>query len=369
MQRNEGSEFIKWVEDKQILQHQFNVLSNALNTLLHCNVREEQDKRHVWAATPAVLDELNKQTTYEQPGAPSAYAWLYLRERYVRTWFALEHLLKKNCLPMGKDGVRVLDIATGPGPSAFAIHDFYNAIADFAALKQNDRWRQHARVTCVEIDPGTNQFRHQLAEQIYQDTGGRSENILSICNALPDVGELHPVQEREQIFEHLSTAEDTYYDEVSNELTSDLRYSLDEANDVAQSAHRYRLLVFSNFLTTIEILHRFEQNIVDILRDAKPGTVLLVIGGPYPDIYSCMKELAVSAGFRLQIKDDDVTSEISELSDQIYREEQRFYRFLKNWVPDKLKNKRPIKKIRNHFENSRYPATDSRVWAYRKLHY
>lgn len=365
MQRNEGSQFLKWLEDNRILEKQFNILSNALNKVLHRNVCTKQDKSDVWAATPAVLDHLNEQTTYEKPGAPSAYAWLYLQERYVRTWFALEHLLKKNCLPMGKDGVRVLDIATGPGPSAFAIHDFYTPTADFAALKQNDRWRQHATITCFEIDPGTNHFRHQLAEQIYQDTKGKSENVLAMCNALPDFGRLHPAQERVQRFEYLSNAVDTHYDEVSNEFTSELRYSLDEANDIAQSAHRYRLLVFSNFLTTKKILKRFEQNIVDILRDAHPGTVLLVIGGQYPDIYSHIEDLAVSARFRLKIKDDYVTSENSELSDRIYREEVQFYEFLKNLVPAKYHNELPLK-IRKHFENSRYPATDSQVWAYRK---
>ena len=156
-----------------------------------------------------------------------------------------------------------------------------------------------------------------------------------------------------------------YYDVVSDEWASELRYSLDEAHDMTQSEHRYRLLVFSNFLTTKKILKRFEQNIVDILRDAHPGTVLLVIGGQYPDIYSHIEDLAVSARFRLKIKDDYVTSENSELSDRIYREEVQFYEFLKNCVPDKYHNELPLK-IRKHFENSRYPATDTQVWAYRK---
>ena len=182
---------------------------------------------------------------------------------------------------------------------------------------------------------------------------------------LTGLGKLHPVEERAQKFQYLRNEEYIYYDEVLDEWLSDLRYSLDEAHDMAQSEHRNRLLVFSNFLTTMEILKRFKTNIADILRDAHPGTVLLVIGGKYPGIYRHIEKLAVSAGFQLKIKDQDVTSANSELSDQIYQEGQRFYEFLKKRVPDEYHNKLPLK-IRKHFENSRYPATDSRVWAYRK---
>ena len=365
LQREKGPDFLNWIEQNRILQKKFNVLANALNTLLYRNVRTITDAVNVWKAIPAEKDSLNKQSTYEQRSAATAHAWLYLPERYVRTWFALERLLKENCLPMGKEGVRVLDIGTGPGPSAFAILDFYNSMVEFADLKRDDKWRQPPDIKCVELAHGANQFRHHLAELIYQDPEGKYENVLAMCNALPDVGKLHPAQERAQRFRHLRNEEDEYYDEISNEWTSELRHSLDEANDIAQSERRYRLLVFSNFLTTKKILEPIETNIVETLRDAHSGTVLLVIGGQYPRIYSHIEDLAVSAGFRLKIKDQDVSSENSELSDRIYQEEVQFYEFLKNLVPTKYHNEPPLI-IRNHFEKSRYPATDSRVWAYRK---
>lgn len=368
LQREKGPDFLNWIEQNRLLQKKFNILANALNTLLHRNIRTITDPVAVWKAIPAVIDCLNKQSTHEQRGAATAYAWLYLPERYVRTWFALKRLLKKNCLPMGKEGVRVLDIGTGPGPSAFAILDFYNSMVEFADLKRDDKWRQPPDIRCFELADGTNQFRHHLAELIYQDPEGRYENVLAMCNALPDFGKLHPAQERAQRFRNLRNEEDEYYDEISNEWTSELRYSLDEANDIAQSAHRYRLLVFSNFLTTKKILEPIETNIVETLRDAHPGTVLLVIGGNYPGIYSYIEELAKSAGFQLKIKDDYVTSKNSELSDRIYREELHFYKYLKNLVPAKYHNEPPLK-IRNHFETSRSPATNSRVWAYRKMRY
>ena len=262
LQRDKESVFLDWIEQNQILQKQFNVLAKALNCLLTRHVHTVTDAIDVWKAIHAVRYKLNELSTYKKAGAVNAYAWLYLLERYVRTWFALERLLTENCLPMGKHGVRVLDIGTGPGPSVFAINDFYNAMVEFAALKQDEMWKQPVEITCVERDCRTNQFRHHLAELIYQYQEGESKNVLSICNALPDLGKIHPVQERTQRFQYLRNEENEYYDEVSDEWTSELEYSLDEAHRTAQSLHRYRLFVFSNFLTTMEVLERYEQNIV-----------------------------------------------------------------------------------------------------------
>ena len=369
LQRDKGTGFLEWIEQNRILQKKFNVLAKALKCLLTRNVHTVTDAIDVWKAIHAVRYQLNKQSTYKKAGAANAYAWLYLLERYVRTWFALERLLTENCLPMGKHGVRVLDIGTGPGPSAFAIHDFYNAMVEFAALKQDEMWKQPAEITCVERDCRTNQFRHHLAELIYQYQEGGSKNVLSICNALPDLGKIHPVQERTQRFQYFREVEDEYYDEVSDEWTSELRYSRDEAHDMTQSEYRYRLFVFSNFLTTKEILERYEQNIFDIFHDAHPGTVLLVIGGKsrkYSTIYKYVDKLAAETGFRPTTDSYDTSSENSELSDRIYREEQQFYNYLKNLVPAEYQNDSSLSKIRNHFEYKRDPATDSQIWAYRK---
>ena len=105
---------------------------------------------------PAVLSRCNEQSTYEMPKAPETYAWLHLLDRYVRTWLALELLVKKSCIAMGEDGVRALDIGTGPGPAGFAVHDFYTAMVEFSELYNNLKWRQPPHITCVELDPGTN---------------------------------------------------------------------------------------------------------------------------------------------------------------------------------------------------------------------
>lgn len=130
--QRQGSDYLEWVAAKGVLETKFQALAAALWTLLQDAIRTPEDARAVWKATPAVLDSCNKQATYAMPGAAAAYAWLHLLDRYARTWNALEWLVAAGCLPLAKHGVRTLDVGTGPGPSAFAVHDFYVAMTEFA---------------------------------------------------------------------------------------------------------------------------------------------------------------------------------------------------------------------------------------------
>ena len=368
LQRHEGSDFLKWIKENQTLRKKFDVLANALRTLLQGRIRTANDARDVWMAAPAVLSCCNEQATYQMTGAPVAYAWLHLLDRYVRTWIALARLVEKNCLPMGKYGVRALDIGTGPGPSAFAIHDFYSAMVEFSEVSGNSKWRQPVHLTCVEFDAGTNHLRHHLAEIMYEEGERKSKDVLAMCNALPDFSRFQPTQERKQSSQYLRNQEDEYYDEVANEWTSELRFSPAQANDMAQSLHRYRLFAFSNFLTTPEIVKRFEPNLADSLCDAHPGSVVLVLGGKrgsYPEIYNSVDRLAVTAGFQLKVEGYSVSYACSEVSDRVYKEGQQFYEFLKKLAPNEF-NKEKIRNIKAHFEETPRSAPSSQVWAYRK---
>ena len=111
---------------------------------------------------------------------------------------------------MGKNGVRALDVGTGPGPASFAIHDFYAAVVEFSEETDNPKWRQPPHLTCVEYDRSTNHFRHRLAELLFQQAGRESEGVLSMTSALHDFGEFEPNRERKQYFEVLRSEEDEY---------------------------------------------------------------------------------------------------------------------------------------------------------------
>ncbi len=368
--RDEGANFLEWIEGKVILTRKFNGQATALRTLLFLwQVRTAQDAAEVWNAVPAVLNCLNDQATYKKPGASSAYAWLYFLERYVRTWVALEKLVDAHCLPMASYGVRALDVGAGPGPSAFAVHDFYAAMTKFAELTANERWRQPARITCVENNDNTNHLRHLLAEIVYEQSLRKSDNILAMTHSLGDFKKIMPTSDRRRRLQTLRKKEDEY-DDKAGSATLYPFYGLDEANDIAQSLHRYRLIIFSNFLTEMGTVTCLERNLIDILHDAQPGTVILVLGAmgnEYPLIYEYVDQLAQPAGFRPKaIPDDTVSSADSVVCDRVYEEGKCFYEFLQYLSPNRDEE---TKEVRSHFEESRIPARSSQLRVYRKYSY
>jgi len=358
---------LDWIAANSVLTTKFNALASALRTLFQRGVRTPEQACDIWLAAPAVLSRCNEQSTYEMPGAPYAYAWLHLLDRYARTWRALEKLVEYGCLPLARDGVRTLDVGTGPGPSAFAVYDFYAAMTEFGAEKGIEQLNQPPAITCVEFDQGTNWLRHHLAEIAFEQFGQQSDGVLALCHALSDFRAIVPTQERKRLQHHLRWEEEEYFDEVRNEWVGELRYSAEEANDIAQSLHRYRLIVFSNFLTKVETARTFESNLVDVLTDAQPGSVVLVLGGrqgPYPAVYKYVDQLAKAAGFQLAMEGEEVSSAKTEVADRIFAEGADVYARLQHLAPNTAKQTR---RIRSHFTDSRRPApVVSQVWAYRK---
>ena len=363
--RREGPEFLKWIRENKVLSRGFDALADALESLLRRDIRAPEDAGDVWNAVPAVLSRCNEQATYEMPRAAWAYAWLHLLDRYVRTWMALEHLVDVNCIPMGKVGVHALDVGTGPGSSSLAILDFYAAMVEFSEQVGNSKWRQPASLTCVESSATTNNVRHHLAEIMYEQSHRQSPAAFAMANALPDFGAIMPTHERKQRFEYLRYLEEEYFNPEIDGWDSHLLHLPEEADYMSQSLHRCRLFVFSNFLTTRDMPADFRPNLVDILNDAQPGSVLLLLGGksePYPAIYKSVDGMAEPAGFQ-KMPGKVVSSEDSEVADRVYTEGKAFYEYLQRLAPNTHNETRCV---REHFEGSRRRAPTSQLRAYRK---
>lgn len=368
--REEGPNFLAWIREQQVLSTKLDALATALSELLRTSTRTAEEADCVWNAVPDVLERCNEESTYDGFGSACAYAWIHLLDRYVRTWLVLERLVEKDCLPMAKFGISTLDVGAGPGPVAFAIHDFYTAMTEFSAVNGNSRWRQPPIVTCVESSRDTNHFRHILAEIVYDQSHREAESVLSMCYALPNFSEFEPTIERKQYWQALRSAVDEYFDDVVGQWTSEQRYLPDEANDEAQSLHRYRLIVFSYLLTTEDKVGEFEPNLVDVLHDAAPGSILLVIGareGAYPNVYQYTDRLAKPAGFKRIIHGARVSSRDSEVADRVFEEGRLFYEFLQVLSQNKDE---ATKKVRDEFERRvsfKFPTSEIRV--YRKQRY
>jgi hypothetical protein len=194
--RKHGPDYLAWLGQNQVLAAKFDFLARALLQLFERSIQTAEQAHEVWTAAPAVLHRCNEQSTYEMPGAPLAYAWLHLLDRYGRTWMALERLVSSGYLPIAKFGVRTLDVGTGPGPSAFAVHDFYTALTEFGAEAGIEALKQPPSITCVEFDLGTNHLRHHLSEIMSVLSRSDRPPRLTSGSELRDFGELKPREER-----------------------------------------------------------------------------------------------------------------------------------------------------------------------------
>ena len=271
---------------------------------------------------------------------------------------------------MGRYGVNALDVGTGPGPAAFAIHDFYSSMMEFSGAHGNPQWQQPANVTCVEFDQRTNHLRHLLAETVFEKGQRISEGVLALCFALSDFGKLEPSRERKEYLRYLLNSEYTYFDEERNQWESYLEYLPDEANAMAGSLHRYRLITFSNFLTTVKAVKRFEPNLSDVLRDAQPGSVLLVMGGkkgPYPEIYRFVDELAKPSGFKRRVAAVTVSCSESKVAESVFDQGRQFCEYLQGLAEN---NDASTKRVREHFQKRDLPDfPSSEIRVYRKHRY
>ncbi|MYC65072.1 MAG: hypothetical protein F4X12_01920 [Acidobacteriia bacterium] len=343
-------------------------MADALYVLLTDRVRKREDACDVWAAVPAVMGNCDDRKTYEMHGAALAYAWLHLPERYIRTWLALQRLLEHCLLPMGSEGVRALDVGTGPGPSAFATHDFYAALVRYAEISGNERWRQPAHLMCVECAGGMNGLRHHLAEILHGL--GSPRDVLAMCGHLTDFQSIQPSRERKDLESVLRDSCDEYFNDRFDEWESVPRHTPEEANRIANAQHRYRLFTFSNFLTTPPVVERYRSNLEDILADAQPGSVVLVIGGKggdYPQIYSMIGDLATNAGFSRKAERLSVSCSDAGMNHMVHSERARFYRRLVGLAGDLSDGDPAARRVKEHCEGEHYyEPPDSTIHAHRK---
>ena len=368
LQRREGRAVLQWLRGEQRLRNGFDALAIALRTTLSEHVRTASESRAVWDAVPAVLKRCDDPDTYETQSAEVAYAWLHLLDRYARTWLALEHLLLHGLLPMARYGVRVLDVGTGPGPSAFATHDFYAALEDYAQATDASDWQQPSDITCVEPAPPMNRIRHLLAERLFSTGAPRS--VLGMARGLHDFCAIRPTHERRQIEHNLRNQYEEYYDEHREEWHDEPTHTPEDANREANFHHRYRLFTFSNFLTSLDRVSASQENLNDILADARPGSVLLMIGGTggrYPAIRKRMAQLADAGGFRRRNDPEPVATAKARLDGRLREEVRWFYRLLKELAGNLPAHESVAARLREECEGDRQMKFSlSTVHAFRK---
>lgn len=334
---DEGPDFIAWLSENKVLRSTITIHAKVITQFLLNEIHTEIAARKFWRGVRRSLSHKCPDTMHEDWGTVRAYVWLHFLERYARTWSALEYLVKECRLPMGRYGVKALDVGAALGPSAFAMHDFYAAMMEFAKETNKPRWHQPPDIICVERATGFSVMRSQLGGMAHSLSQGAWPSEQSRWGILKDFKKIRPKQERADEFARLRWADITYWDEVREEEVSELLYTDEEANEQSQSMHRYRLFVFANFFTSREWVNDTAEQLAELLTDASPGSVLLVMGaegGKYQDIYEELQRIAFQAGFGIMVPATRASSKISSVDDIVSLEFLRVFEHVQKLYPN-----------------------------------
>jgi len=322
-----------------------------------------------WNRIPEVRSCCSAGATFEKPLAIEAYAYVHFLERYRRTWTTLEYLSKVAVLPLGVNGVRVLDIGTGPAPALYAIDDFYAALTEFAEeFEISELQLPPPQLACVERSQSMVWFFHSFSEF----SGRRSpfSPIVADFTGL-DLASRRAWHQQQNETERYWDDETEQYEEIYDPVAA--------AAD-AERLFRYRLVVLSNFLTLQSEVERFETELRALFGDLKAGGVVLVLGATgdsYRKLYEWLSLLAQDAGLRAAgwHRDSLGRIEATDEAARVIKETQyRVYQHIEGLVgPSSLKtgkawpdywDPRPSAKARPQFalrvfRSGRWPKTRS----------
>jgi hypothetical protein len=220
--------------------------------------------------------------TYEEPGTAEAYALLHFLDRYHRFQVTFLHLHQKGLMPMRRSGIDVLDIGTGPGPSMFAVSDFYSDRLGAPDGPGWSRWRPKFRIDYAERSAEFRNWLHHFTEHA---------NYYSPTSRLW----------------HVPYHSGTFHDFRGIEFDQQLSYW--EADDDGSGAyvkytrrHRYDLITFSNFLTTAKQVMHFREELQACARFLRHKGILLVVGAKdssskYKQVYEAISDIVLGGRY------------------------------------------------------------------------
>jgi hypothetical protein len=288
--RTHAPAFLAWLEAEAVFDRAFGVLATDLESFLLSILNDATTADDFMMAIPDILERCN-DPIYELPLRPEAYAYMHLLERYRRTWRVLAELTRTGDLPLARYGIRTLDVGTGPAPVLYAVNDFYRSLARFADTHQIEPLRLPLpELSAVEGSRGMARFVHYFSEWARRASGPFGAEW-------QDFEGFDPAGRRAA---RLSARVDQIADE-DDTSPAFARWWVDQNEGWRQGLHTYRLCFFSNFLTTPEMLERFQDRISAALGAVTPGGVVVIMGSDaarYRQIYEGVDEIAEAARFR-----------------------------------------------------------------------
>jgi hypothetical protein len=216
--------------------------------------------------------------TYEEPGTAEAYGLLHFLDRYHRFQVTYSHLNRNGLMLTKPSGIDVLDVGTGPGPSIFAVSDFFR---ERLGLPSEPRPGQHRPKFTIDYVEQSTEFRiwlHWFTEHAnYYAPTSRQWYVPYHAGTFHD-------------FRGITFDEQLSYWEPDDDGEGEyVRYT---------RRHRYE----SNFLTTRDQVIRFKEELQSCARFLRNRGILLVVGAKdlaskYKQVYQAISDVVLGANY------------------------------------------------------------------------
>lgn len=232
-----------------------------------------KSRENVQAIANQILNVLRNcdSISYNEKGVGYAYALLHFLDRFRRFQLTYELLDKKRLMPINGKKIDILDIGTGPGPSIYALSDFYSEKKKkFVDLKFD--------IDYVERSTEFRNWLHHFTEF------ANSRSFVSHPWLVP--------------FHHGSSEE--FKDLKFNRREMSWGNNWRPITKIVKI--RPNIIVFSNFITTKNQAYEFSDEITDCMRYLRNRGILVIVGarsesGKYSEVYDAIDEIILNGNY------------------------------------------------------------------------
>ncbi len=222
------------------------------------------------------------EITYEEQGTAEAYALLHFLDRYHRFQIIFDTLNSHRIMPIKSQRIDILDVGTGPGPSMYAISDFYTNLHKVSIAQHLTDDSDKFSIDYVERSRRFRNWLHHF-----------TEHVNYYC----------PSQKPWKVPFHHGTFHDFEGLEFNQRIT--FNDQDDDGEFVTRSyieKHRFDVIIFSNFLTTTEQVVNYSDELRNCVRFLRNNGILIIVGAKsqstkYNAIYEEISKVILSENY------------------------------------------------------------------------
>lgn len=313
-------QFVDWVEENDYLYRDFCNMKKSLKKYLTLMLEDNPGlKENICNNFSTVLGRCD-EITYDEDGVPEAYIILHFLDRYHRFQLMLLEMFRNETFPV-KNKIRVMDIGTGPGPSLYAVSDMIALYQQYEAEVYGKSRIEVVEMDYVEQSHGFRDFLHYMTELLMDDR--KQMYVPFHQGAYRDASELYFSGEIERESFIWNQGEYIYYDK-----------------QVKKVPKSFDLVIYSNFLTNMDVLDRFGEQLKRAAFYLKNKGIILIVGGnpedrKYAPVYHKIDEIILEQNYQSR-KFWGTCRKLGEIQEMRYSDNDRYGKQIKEFYSEEL---------------------------------